>query len=249
MITVLIVDDEKPARAELEYLLKEIPDISIAGIAEDGPAALTLIEKLRPDLVFMDIKMPEMSGFEVAEKLQKSKKPPGIIFTTAYDKFAIKAFDENAVAYLLKPIEKEKLKRAIEKSKLLLQRDDKALYEKLLQFVEKKNFTQFVSKFGAKVKLIPKEEVCYISAKDKHTFIHLNDGNEYIVDHTLSELELVIDNSFLRIHRGWIININFIFEVEKAGDGRYLFTLKDSKKSQLQSSTSYALKIRECLGL
>ena len=115
MITVLIVDDEKPARAELEYLLKEIPDISIAGIAEDGPAALTLIEKLRPDLVFMDIKMPEMSGFEVAEKLQKSKKPPGIIFTTAYDKYAIEAFEINALDYILKPFVRERLVKSIDR--------------------------------------------------------------------------------------------------------------------------------------
>lgn len=245
-IKCLIVDDEEIARLRLRKLVSAFPDLFVLGEAENGLVALEKINELKPDLVFLDIQMPGLNGFEVLKELSQQ---PVIIFTTAFDKFALKAFDENSVAYLLKPIEKEKLKRAIEKSKLLLQRDNKALYEKLLLFVEKKGFTQFVSKFGAKVKLIPQEEVCYISAKDKHTFVHLLDGKEYIVDKTLSDLELVVDTAFLRIHRGWIININFIFEAEKVGDGRYLFTLKDSKKSQVQSSTSYALKIRERLGI
>jgi len=245
-ITCLIVDDEEIARHRLYKLLSVFPELHIVGEAENGLIALDKINELKPDIVFLDIQMPGLSGFEVLKKLSRQ---PVIIFTTAFDTFAIKAFDENAVAYLLKPIEKEKLKRAIEKSKLLLQKTDNTIYEKLLDFVEKKDFTQFVSKFGNKVKLIPKEEVCCISAKDKHTFIYLENGSEYIIDQTLSELESLIDSTFLRIHRGWIINLNFILEVEKTGDGRFLFTLKDSKKSQIQSSTGYASKIKKCIGI
>jgi two-component system LytT family response regulator len=240
------VDDEEIARLRLHRLVSAFPDLLIVGEAENGRAAVKKINELKPDLVFLDIQMPGLNGFEVLKKLSRQ---PVIIFTTAFDKFAIKAFDENAVAYLLKPIEKEKLKRAVEKSKLLLQKPDKVLYDKLLQFVEKKSLTHFVSKFGAKVKLIPMEEVCYISARDKYTYIHLVNGSEYIIDQTLSRLESYIDSSFLRIHRGAIININFIFEAEKAGNSRYLFTLKDFKKSQVQSGTSYVLKIRDRLGI
>jgi two-component system LytT family response regulator len=240
------VDDEEIARLRLHRLVSAFPDLLVVGEAENGFVAVNKINKLQPDLVFLDIQMPGLNGFEVLKKLSRK---PVIIFTTAFDKFAIKAFDENSVAYLLKPIEKEKLQRAIEKSKLLLQNPDKMLHEKLLQFVEKKNFTHFVSKFGAKVKLIAKEEVCYISARDKYTYIHLANGSEYIIDHTLSRLESIIDSSFLRIHRGSIININFIYEAEKAGDSRYLFILKDFKKSEVQSGASYALKIRKRLGI
>jgi len=245
-ITCIIVDDEEIARLRLQRLVVDFPDLLVVGEAENGLIAVEKINKLKPDLVFLDIQMPGLSGFEV---LRKISLQPVIIFTTAFDKFAIKAFDENSVAYLLKPIEKEKLARAIEKSKLLLQKADKAVYEKLLQFVEKKNVTHFVSKFGAKVKFIPKEEVCYISARDKYTYIHLENGGEYIIDQTLSQLETDMDNFFLRIHRGIIININYIHEAEKAGNGRYLFTLTDLKKSQVQSGTSYAVKIRDRLGI
>jgi two-component system LytT family response regulator len=245
-ITCLIVDDEEIARLRLHRLVSAFPEMHILGEAENGLDAVKKINELKPDLVFLDIQMPGLNGFEVLRKLSRQ---PVIIFTTAFDKFAIQAFDENSVAYLLKPVEKEKLSRAIDKSKALLHKTDKLIYEKLLQFVEKKNFTHFVSKFGAKVKLIPKEEVCYIAARDKYTYVHLANGSEYIIDQTLSQLESYIDHFFLRIHRGSIININFICEAEKAGDSRYLFTLTDIKKSQVQSSTSYASKIRKRLGI
>jgi len=245
-IKCLIVDDEEIARQRMNKLVSVFPELEIIGEAENGREALEKINALNPDLVFLDIQMPELNGFEVLKKLSRQ---PVIIFTTAFDTFAIRAFDENAVAYLLKPIDADKLKRAIEKSKLLLQKAETSVYDKLLQFVEKKTFTQFVSKFGAKIKLIPKEEVCYISAKDKHTFIHLHNQDEYIVDHTLNELDTIIDDSFLRIHRSLIISLVFINEVEKEGDGRYLFTLKDSKRTQLLSSTGYSAKIRNALGL
>jgi len=245
-IKCLIVDDEEIARLRLHKLVSAYADLQVVGEAENGLVALEKIKELNPDLLFLDIQMPGLNGFEVLKKLPRQ---PVVIFTTAFDQFAIKAFDENAVAYLLKPIEEDKLKRAIEKSKLLLQQTDNALYEKLLQFVEKKDLKQFVSKFGSKVKLIPAEEVCYISAKDKHTFVHLMDGSELIIDNTLTELESMIDDSFLRIHRGYIIRMNYINEVEKAGDSRYLFTMKDQKKSQVQSSTGYAKKIRDGLGI
>jgi two-component system LytT family response regulator len=246
LIKCLIVDDEEIARSRVQRLISEYPDLMIVGEAENGIEAVEKINDLNPDLVFLDIQMPGLNGFDVLKKLDKQ---PVIIFTTAYDKFAIRAFEENAIAYLLKPIEQDKFNHAINKSKALLQNPDKILYEKLSQFIENKSFTHFVSKFGSKVKFIPKEDVCIILARDKYTFIHLLDGNEYIIDHTLSKIETYMGESFLRIHRSTIINRNHISEAEKAGDGRYLFTLKDVRKSQVQSSASYSQAIRHCLGI
>ena len=245
-IKCIIVDDEEIARERLRRLLSPFPDLIVVSEAENGLTAVEKINDLKPNLIFLDIQMPGLNGFEVLKRLSVQ---PVIIFTTAFDKYAIQAFNENSVAYLLKPIEKEKLERAIEKSKLLLHKHNTVVYDKLIQFVEKKNFTHFVSKFGSKVKFIPKEDVCYVSARDKYTYIHLTDGSEHIIDHPLSHLEAIIDSAFLRIHRGCIININYIGEAEKVGNGRYLFTLKDIKNSQVQSSTKYAKKIRTHLGI
>ena len=243
-ITCIIVDDEELARVRLRKLLKTFSELHVVGEAENGLAAVEKVNDLKPDLIFLDIQMPGLSGFEVLKKITSK---PVVIFTTAFDEYAIEAFNENSVAYLLKPIEKDKLRRAIEKSKLMLRNPAEVDYHQLLRLVNKKNLTHFISKLGSKVKFIPAEEVCYISARDKYTFIHLTNGSEYIIDHTLSELESFNDSSFLRIHRGVIININYIYEAEKAGNSRYLFTLKDIKKSQVQSGTKYAQTIRNHL--
>ena len=245
-ITCLIVDDEEMARLRLRRLIAEFPELEVIGEAENGIAAVEKINKLDPDLVFLDIQMPGMNGFEVLKKLPHQ---PVIIFTTAFDKFAIQAFDENAVAYLLKPIEHEKLERAVKKSMALLGKPNHALYEKLMQYLGKKQHTHFISRFGNKVKLIPADKVSYIEARDKYACIHLVDGSEYITDDTLSGLESKTDLSFLRIHRSIVLNINFIHEAEKAGQGRFIFSLKDAPKTQLQSSSGYAAKIRDRLGL
>ncbi len=146
-IKCLIVDDEEIARLRLQKMVSAFPDLDIVGEAENGLIAVKKINELKPDLVFLDIQMPGLNGFEVLKKLSRQ---PVIIFATAFDKFAIQAFDENSVAYLLKPVEKEKLNRAIEKSRLLLQKPDKVLYEKLLQFVEKKSFYPFCEQIRCK---------------------------------------------------------------------------------------------------
>lgn len=247
--TCIIIDDEEIARLRLRKMLSDFPEIKILDEAENGLLAVEKITELKPDLIFLDIQMPGLNGFEVLSKLKEDL--PVIIFTTAFDEFALKAFDENAIAYLLKPIEAEKLKRAIEKSKRLLKQStpDMEIYSKLLSLVEKKDFKQFVSKIGSRYKFIPKEDVSHISSKDKHTFIHLKEGAEYIIDQTLLELEGILDDSFIRVHRNSFISKNCISNAEKAGDGKFLFTMNDTKKSQVQSAASYSSAIRQALGL
>lgn len=242
----LIVDDEEIARLRLHKMLSEFSELNIIGEAENGLDAVEKIESLKPELVFLDIQMPGLNGFEVLEKLTFQ---PIIIFTTAFDEFAIKAFEENAVAYLLKPIPKEKLSKAIEKSRQLLTIDKNKIYTKLLNFVEQKKLKQFVSKLGSKIRFIPSEDVCYIESKDKSTFIHLFDGTYHIIDQTIQELEKSLDKSFIRINRGLIVCIKSIKEAERMGEGKFLFTLSDKKNSQIQSSASYTKLIKENLNL
>ncbi len=245
-IKAIVVDDEELARMRLRKLLATHPEIELVDEAQNGIDAIEKINKQEPDLIFLDIQMPGFNGFEVIKQL---KKQPVIIFTTAHDEFAIKAFDEFAIAYLLKPIDKEKLTQALKRSKKLLQNNDLTLLNQLLEFQKKKDFKQFISKFGSTIQFIPKEQVCFIEAKDKHTFVHLKNGKEYLIDHSLNSLESLLDDNFLRIHRGYFINIFFVHEAEKMGNGKYLFTLNDVKQTQVQSSSSYAPIIRRVLNI
>lgn len=246
VIKAIIVDDEEMARTGLRKRLVIYPEIKIVGEAENGLQAVEKINNEEPDIIFLDIQMPGLNGFEVIRQL---KKQPVIIFTTAYDEFAVKAFDKHAVAYLLKPIDNAKLARAIERSKKLLQNNDLASFNQLFKLLKRKDFKQFVSKLGSTIKFISKEDVCFIDAKDKHTFVHLKNGKEYLVDHSLNALEDLLDDNFFRIHRSYFINVVYLHEAEKVGNGRYLFTLNDAKQTQIQSSSSYAPIIRKTLNI
>lgn len=244
MISCLIIDDEELARLRLRKLLESVTEISVLDEAENGLIAVEKINLHSPDLIFLDIQMPGLNGFEV---LKHIKNTPTVIFTTAFDEFAIQAFEENAIGYLLKPIEKEKLYKAIEKARHLIQTKQPDL-SKFLEHFEKKEVKHFISKLGSKIRFIPKEEVCYISSKDKHTFIHLKSGKEHIIDQTLTELENQIGENFIRIHRSVIVCTDMVLEAEKVGDGKYLFTINDTKHSQVQSSSGYANTIRSVFG-
>ncbi len=245
-INAIIIDDEEIARLRLHKMLSKFIDISIVDEAENGTEAIKKIDSIKPDLIFLDIQMPGNSGFDV---LKKIKHKPVIIFTTAFNQYAMKAFEENAISYLLKPIDTEKLSQAIETSKKLIGHLNHDRYTSILDSLEKKGIKQFLSKIGSRIKFIPCEDVCIIESKDKHSFISTKTGTEYIIDQTLTELQETLPQFFIRIHRGAFVNVEFISEAERVGEGKFLFTLKDKNKSQIQSSATYLADIKAKLNL
>ena len=247
MISILIVDDEKPAREELEYLLKEIPDISISGIAKDGPEALLLAEKLIPDLVFLDIRMPEMNGFEVAEKLQKSKKAPGIIFTTAYDKFAIKAFEINALDYILKPFAKERLEKSIGKYEKKI---DFKLISKLIQKIQKRESSprHITILQGEHFKPILVDDIVTVAADGRDVRILTIEG-EFQHSRSITSMNKLLDDEiFFRCHRGYIINLNHIRKIDIWFNNTYQLEMEGIIE-KIPVSRSYISRFREIMAI
>lgn len=220
MINALIVDDEKPSRDELRYLLADINEIEIAGEAEDGIEAVKMMAKLDLDIIFLDIQMPEMSGIELAESLQKIENKPYIIFTTAYDSFAIKAFEIGALDYLLKPYSRERIKKSIDryKSNILLDGNDFSdrINELLNVFKDKENGSQpfriTVSR-GEHFHPLKPEDIVAIIASGKKTRIVTTD-TEFEDNRTITQFEELLSGpSFFRCHRSYLINLDYIKKI------------------------------------
>jgi two-component system LytT family response regulator len=248
----VLVDDEELARKRLLRLLKEEPAIEVVGTAGNGRQALDLVEELKPDLLFLDIQMPGLSGFDVIQRL---RHVPVVIFTTAYDEYALQAFETSAVDYLLKPIEKVRLHKAIDKfMRLRGEGDDSSLgghLEALLRALEQKPDERFLShipvKLGERILVFPIAEASYFYASDKCTLLVIGE-KEYIIDRTLTELEERLDpRCFVRIHRGTIVNIGNVKEIVSWFGGRYLCRLKHPPKD-LPVSRSMTAKLRQVFG-
>lgn len=235
MIRCIIVEDEIPAREELKYLLQEFEDIDIVGEAPNGLEAIELIQRLKPDLILLDIKMPKISGIEVAEHIVKNDHVPLIVFITAFDQFAIKAFEVNAIDYLLKPVSKERLKKAIEKikEKHYSKADYDDRLEKLLRVIknEKRNRVSKISvyKNGRLIPLDP-GEIIYITVEGRNTIIVSTKG-KFESNNTLSQLEEKLNTkNFFRSHRSYLINLDYIEEIEPWFNSTYQVKMKNSKE-------------------
>jgi len=239
MISTIIVDDERLAREGLKSLLLKIPDIQIVAEAENVDEALDLIEKLKPQLVFLDIQMPEKSGFDLLEELIET---PAIIFTTAYDEYALKAFEVNALDYLLKPIEQDRLNDAISKIKKQIE-DLKVdrLRSKLLP--HEKVFLRD----GDKCWYISLNEIRLIESAGNYAKIHF-DKFQPLIHRTLNSLdERLNDDTFFRANRQQIINLNFLDKIEPFFNAGFLFYMKDGSK--IEVSRRQAVKFKELKGL
>jgi len=249
-LRVLIVDDEKLARSRLRRLLAAREDVDIVGEAEDGTAARGLIESLKPDAMFLDIQMPRMSGFELLRRLQD---PPGIVFVTAYDRFALQAFEENAVDYLVKPVTGEALDRALAKLERISRREGPGptgtKLARLLESLEKKERTikRFTVKIGDKYLIVPDERITHFEARAKYTYLHTEDRS-YIVPFALKDLECQLDEAlFLRVHRACIVNLENIASIHAWFGGRLLLKIKGGK--EIVVSQSFAPEFRKRLHL
>jgi two-component system LytT family response regulator len=244
----LIIDDEILARQRLKRLLAPYDQLNITGEAANGIEGLKQIEDLKPDLVFLDIEMPGLNGFEM---LSRIKDPPKIIFTTAYDQYAVKAFEEESIDYLLKPIEAERLAKAVSKLNNFQKTDHNSIPLELLmkQLMVKKEMKTLTVKIGDRILLIKLCDLLFIEAEDKYVFLITHDGKKFLTDFTISALEEKLPEQFTRISRSTLINTDLIQEIRKGFNNSYSFVMTDDPASKLSSSRSYGAQLRERFGL
>ena len=225
MTTVIIAEDESLARARLQRFLSKFETIDNVISAIDGIEAVALIQEYQPELLILDINMPGKDGLSVAkEVLDRQKRPPAIIFTTAYDNYALEAFDVNAVAYLMKPIQEEQLNQAVIRAGQLnrLQASDVAS-------VDQKSL---VLKRSASVESLKVNEIAYFRAADKLVLAGMRDSTEKIVSLSLKELEEKLAPTFFRIHRHTLVNSQYLNRIEKSFEGSaYSVHLLDVNKN------------------
>ena len=243
---VLVVDDEELARARIKELLAGIPDVEVAGEAENGLRAVELVGELGPDVVILDIQMPGMDGFEVVEALTRV---PLVIFATAFDEYAIKAFEVNSVDYLLKPISRERLGEAIERARSLLddapQLDDQMA--RLAGLIRSRDMRRLPVMKGKKIVLVDLDDIVWIGVEDELVFVHTA-SEKYMMNATMAELESRLDASvFFRSHRSSIVNLNHVKEIVPWFSGKYKIVVDDEKKSELVLSRARAKGLREIL--
>jgi two-component system LytT family response regulator len=242
----IVIDDEPAARRLMKNLLQEYKDtIVVIDEAGTGREAIQKIEALNPDLIFLDIQMPDLTGFEVIEKLSRK---PNIIFTTAYEQYAIKAFETFSIDYLLKPIKEERLKQSIEKlgqfGRLNTSINISGLQEIIRQFQAPPKTTALTIKSGDRIILLRFESIVYLEAQDKYVFVYTSDGQKHLTDQSLSTLCEKLPPRFYRIQKSYIINKEKIKEMHRHFNGRYLFIMDDKASTRLISGRTYQESIR-----
>ena len=221
-LRVLIVDDELPARERLRSMLVEFGNFDVAGEAGNGEQALNQVDKLVPDIVLLDVRMPGIDGIEVARQLATMAEPPAVIFTTAFDEYALEAFESQAVAYLLKPIRAEKLKAALAKAGRLTR-------PQLQQMASATREPAHRSHIGVRgrdgLKLIPVDEVLCFNADQKYTTVRHLKGEDLIED-SLKTLEEEFATNFVRIHRNALVNTKYLERIARDADGQHFVHLR-----------------------
>jgi two-component system LytT family response regulator len=237
----LIIDDEKPARDIIRTFLKDFPEIEISEECSDGFSGLKAIQERSPDLVFLDIQMPKLTGFEVLELLEN---PPLIIFSTAYDQYAIKAFEMNAVDYILKPYSRERFIQAVKKALTNLQTGVTVQpgIQNILKTAEEKDelLQRIAVKTRHKVHVFSVNEIIHLEAEGDYVMIHTKDGN-YLKEKTMKYFESHLDpEKFIRIHRSYIVNAESIERIELYDKESYSVLLKNGTKLRA-STTGYKL--------
>jgi len=227
----MIVDDEKPARDELKFLLEDFKDIQVISEVDNGRDAFERQESHPVDLVFLDINMPVISGVRVAEKWMSKDNPPMIIFTTAYDTYAIRAFELNAVDYLLKPIMGERLEKAIERARVSVRpSQEKAILSLADKMAKDKTcgMEKLCFEMGGCYIPVDIENIVYATIVDKHTMIYTTKG-VFQYGHSLSYLEERINSTqFFRSHRAFLMNIDFVEAIEPWFNNTYMVKMKGS---------------------
>jgi two-component system LytT family response regulator len=240
-LTAVLVDDETLAR---EVLLEHIaghPEVDVVAECSNGFDAVKAITELKPDLLFLDIQMPKLNGFEVLELIDHK---PTVIFVTAYDQYALKAFEVHAVDYLLKPFSKERFEEALAQAKKNLERDKAKVVEKIVASVQSNEqpLERLLIREGSKVHVIPVEKIDYIEAQDDYVSVR-SDGKSHLKQHRLADLEHSLDAArFVRIHRKYILNVDRLARIELYAKDSRVAILKDGTKLQVSRAGYDRLK-------
>ena len=250
-IRALVVDDEPLARERLRMLLASEDWLEIVHECADGLSAVSAIQKLRPDLVFLDVEMPGATGFDVIEAIGADRMP-FVVFVTAYDKYAIKAFDVHAVDYLLKPFDRERFHKALARARQQLeQRSSGELERRLLALVNDlkpahQRMERFVVKSGGRVFFVRAEEIDWIEAAGNYVKLHVG-AEAHLFRETMNALEARLNpDTFYRIHRSHIVNIERVRELQPWFNGEYVVFLKSG--TRLTLSRGYREKLQERIG-
>jgi two-component system, LytTR family, response regulator len=247
-IKTIIADDEILARQKLRQLLQDEPEISIAGEGASALETIDLVQLTRPDLVFLDIQMPGMDGFDIISALAENQvvPPPRIIFTTAYDQYALKAFEINAIDYLLKPFTRDRLRQAVQRAKEQLHLAAE-LPDQGRQSSSAKGYTsRIVFKSKGRILFLPISDIRWIAAEENYVRI-CTEGESHLLRETMARFESRLDpNSFIRVHRSAIVNLQYVREIRRdSQDGESLVLMHDGQKVPV--SRGYRARIAQLL--
>jgi two-component system LytT family response regulator/two-component system response regulator LytT len=254
-LTTIVVDDEQLARDELRYLLEQLGGVEIVAQAGNGVEALRVIEEYQPDLVMLDVQMPGLTGFEVARRVVQAGLDSQLVFVTAYDQYAIDAFEVNAVDYLLKPVEPERLATAVERVRKRLAAEKprkEAELEPLLQMLADRQARreQLAIKIEDRFLLVQTDEVVHASVEDDQIRVVTNSLSGTSNYRTLDELQTRLDPAvFWRVHRSHLVNINKIKEIVPWFSRNFILKMKDAKGTEIPVSRSQTRRLREYLKL
>jgi two-component system LytT family response regulator len=245
MSKIITIDDEPLARSIVKEYLQKYPELEVVQECNDGFEGFKAIQQHQPDLIFLDIQMPKINGFEMLELLDQA---PGVIFTTAFDEYAIKAFEAHAIDYLLKPFSQDRFDKAIQKwreQKVSSQKNTEDLLETASHSPAQSQ--RIVVKTGSKIKIIPVHDVLYLEAADDYVKVHTQEGN-FLKNKTMSHFEKTLDpQQFVRSHRSYIINIQQITRIDPYEKDNHVAILKSGAKVPV-SRNGY-VKLRTVLGL
>ena len=257
-ISTIIVDDEKPARDELAFLLKAFPEINIIGQGRNGVEAVALIKEHSPDLVFLDVQMPGLDGFGVLKKLVERKmKVPHVVFATAYDTYAVQAFEVNAVDYVLKPFDKARIQKAITRAKREIEAQDSPA-DRLEQLVNQLGAgkpannqpVKLLVKSQQRMLLVDANDFIFASIEDGLISVSAKDCEGTSNYRTLEELNAAVDSeSFWRPHRSFLVNIHHIKEVVPWFKSSYMLKMSDKKQTEIPVSRVQTKRLRELFKL
>ena len=259
-LRVLVVDDEQHARAELCFQLEQLGDAEVIGQAGNGLEALAAIDRLDPDLVFLDVQMPGLDGFEVARRLlDRGEDAPGLIFVTAYDQHAIAAFDVNAVDYLLKPVDGARLEQALHRARKRLGNDRPSgagpindQLERIVRLMADREVRreQVAVKVGERFMLVQADEIIFASLADESITIVTGQVSGTSNYRTLDDLQARLDPAvFWRVHRSHLVNINKIKEIVPWFSRNYILRMKDARSTEIPVSRAQTKRLREYLKL
>ena len=245
-LVTIIIEDEKPARDLLKAYLEEYEQMEIMGEYDNGFEGLKAVNEKKPDVIFLDVQMPKLTGFEMLEVLEHD---PEVIFTTAYDQYAIQAFEQNAVDYLLKPFSRDRFKEAIGRLEARFKKADK--HEGAKRSIEKikihlaegeEKLHRVVIKKSGKIHVISTGNISFLEAQDDYVMIYTNDG-KYLKQQTMKYFEKHLDpEQFVRVHRSYIVNVTNIERIEPYEKSNYILILKDGNKVPVSRSGMQVLK-------